>query len=480
MNPRLFARPIVAAALVAVLVVLTDGGRRLLMQTDRIGWPSTEDAREIQSLIHDLRKIADPLPGLSPSMSGYGFAPLPFAAHMRNGILMNHGLTRSAAFTRLVEIGPKALPQLLAALDDPTETEMTIEHSGPFGMMHFADPPAIRWAGERSTPQRFREFNPERLIEHELLEEGRRKSVGRPGKDPFAGALDKYRVTVGNVCYVIIGQIVNRTYLAVQYQPTACVYVTSPVHDADVKTFVRRAWASDNPAATLFDSLSLDFRTVGEFDAGVRLAFYFPAESRPIFLTYLEGIDVNVVRTSGIDRDVRSVRAMAVSSDEVVRQRIIEIMETTPDPLLFANALHAVPKKNADSVFRQAKEFLAEVRASAPKRPDFVYDIFLNICEAFPDDCEALFSEIVKTANEHEGVELCRALGHADAAAPVGKILAPFLIDDRMLLQDYAAEAIARHDKSLTFDPKGSESERKQQFERIWRHCTGIGVRSGP
>ena len=63
---------------------------------------------------------------------------------------MDHGLKSLDAFTKLVEYGPAALPQLLDSLDDKTPTKLTIKHGGEgisvIGGMWFGDPPAIRWA----------------------------------------------------------------------------------------------------------------------------------------------------------------------------------------------------------------------------------------------------------------------------------------------------------------------------------------------
>jgi len=38
-----------------------------------------------------------------------------------------------------------------------------------------------------------------------------------------------YTVKVGDVCYAIIGQIVNRSLMAVRYQPSAGLVINSPI-----------------------------------------------------------------------------------------------------------------------------------------------------------------------------------------------------------------------------------------------------------
>ena len=46
------------------------------------------------------------------------------------------------------------------------------------------------------------------------------------------------------MCFVAVGQIVGRGYAAVRYQPTACIVINSPTHDAKLRSDVRAAWVS--------------------------------------------------------------------------------------------------------------------------------------------------------------------------------------------------------------------------------------------
>ena len=47
---------------------------------------------------------------------------------------------------------------------------------------------------------------------------------------------------VGDVCYVLIGQIVNRRLLAVRYQPSAGLVVNSPIESPVLVERVRNDW----------------------------------------------------------------------------------------------------------------------------------------------------------------------------------------------------------------------------------------------
>ncbi len=73
--------------------------------------------------------------------------------------------------------------------------------------------------------------------------------------------VSKHEVTIGDVCFVIIGQIVNRGYQSARYQLTACRVINSPTHDPQIADVVRAIWTDDNLAQTLIDSLLLDLFT---------------------------------------------------------------------------------------------------------------------------------------------------------------------------------------------------------------------------
>ena len=85
-----------------------------------------------------------------------------------------------------------------------------------------------------------------------------------------------YIVKIGDICYALIGDIVNRDLLAERYQPTAIIIVNSPVKTPELADHVRRDWGSATPN-DLRQSLLSDLRDdeLAE-SAFVRLRFYFP------------------------------------------------------------------------------------------------------------------------------------------------------------------------------------------------------------
>jgi len=86
-------------------------------------------------------------------------------------------------------------------------------------------------------------------------------------------------VTVGDACYFLIGQIVNRELAAVRYQPTGGIIVNSPVKRPALAARVRRDWVGLDSAglrASLLDDLRAESELYDYGSALTRLRFYYP------------------------------------------------------------------------------------------------------------------------------------------------------------------------------------------------------------
>jgi hypothetical protein len=88
-----------------------------------------------------------------------------------------------------------------------------------------------------------------------------------------------YIIKVGDICEVLIGQIVNRNLNAARYQPTAIVYVNSPIESNSLAERIRSDW-SGLDAKAHEASLLLDLKNESAFvvyrSALSRLRFYYP------------------------------------------------------------------------------------------------------------------------------------------------------------------------------------------------------------
>jgi hypothetical protein len=181
------------------------------------------------------------------------------------------------AMRELVRRGPLALAELVRHVDDKRPTKLQIGNINAgtrprqvgvsvFSFTYFSDEydPRVRSRAEQIAAQRGR---------------------ARMEKN-FSGG---YTVKVGDICFVLIGQIVNRRMLAVRYQPSGGLVVNSPVEFPPLAEKVRADWR-DAGAELLQSSLLADIHGANRhvlatedvddpltvFPALQRLRLYFP------------------------------------------------------------------------------------------------------------------------------------------------------------------------------------------------------------
>jgi hypothetical protein len=171
----------------------------------------------------------------------------------------------------LVRRGPLALPELIKHLDDKRPTRLEVGNKLPrsehpqvgvdfFMFSYFSD-----------------EYDP-RLRDFEA------KSRPEPMQKNFTG---RYTVKVADVCFMLIGQIVSRHFVAVRYQPSAGLVVNSPIEAPALAEKIRSDWGNAD-AEAVKASLLRDIRSVDPANdksvyvlfvanaAMERLRLYFP------------------------------------------------------------------------------------------------------------------------------------------------------------------------------------------------------------
>lgn len=216
-------------------------------------------------LVDALTAVDAPVPGVAGMADFGGFIAEDKPLHFRGGVLGVAPPAVPAAMRELVRRGPAALPELLKHLRDARTTKLAVgEGSGGFFMFQY--------------------------FSNEYLEREPKKGIAscsqRCLERAFAGS---YAVKVGDICFVIVGQIVNRNLQAVRYQPTAGLVVNSPI---EVPELADRLWADWHgvdseglKAALLADLHRKVFEggapTISEdifqYPALARLRFYYPA-----------------------------------------------------------------------------------------------------------------------------------------------------------------------------------------------------------
>ena len=486
--------------------------------------------QEIRGLIHDLVKIKDPNFGLSPTMSGSGFAPVPATGRMFNGILMNHGFKDDSSFLKLVEIGPPALPYLLDSLTDNTPTNYTIDYTNvSFGGMWYGERPALRWvAGEalmiarmaedkasdkeiaerfaappefialakagklpHFSPQSQGEFNPKNLVEQRILAKARKElPSARSDKndDPFGYAIRSYTLTVGDICYVIIGQITNRTYQAAQYQPTACTYIISPVHDVRLAQDVRAVWTSKEPTEMLYQSLLADCDAPWRLDladALVRLGYYYPERSEPLLLECVEKVEAADKKSAeSIYETRRLISALLGSNNEKVRDRLFKLLQTGQDPYFFIDLQEGFGREHDPLILKRAMTFIEGLPQEKEARGD--ESLLKMMGERFPEQALPIYKQFAASPSTNRRDAVINSLWYSNPLSP--DVLLPLLDDKRLMghytagdrVCDRAAQAISHAIRVVEFDSDFPEAKRDELIQKIKTHCLGAGMHKTP
>jgi hypothetical protein len=196
--------------------------------------------------------------GFSPSMTGMQFLPDPNSDEQGMIVLGEAPPQRSPVLTRLVAAGADAMPALLRCLDDATPTKL---------------PPmkAMMWQADSD--------------EYDFNRRTTRPPTG-VNRDRAPGDPVDHVVTVGDMCFVALGQIVNRSWSAVRYQPTGGLVINSPPASPALRDAIRAEWGSVT-RESLRASLVRDFREP-DFEgrrvgALLRLRYYAPDAAKPLF-----------------------------------------------------------------------------------------------------------------------------------------------------------------------------------------------------
>jgi len=398
------------------------------------------EAAQIKQHIANLRKIDHPDFGLSSTMIGNAFAPVASSAHFDGGILTDHRIKTSDDVRALVAFGPKALPFLLAALDDKTSIKLSIgKDNSIFTVMYFSNE---------------LDGNPTNSVEQKA-------TASLPKRDWNGETMDSYTVKVGDVCFAIIGEIVGRNYLAVRYQMTAIVIINSPVHDSELAKQVRAIWSSTNAAQSLLNSLLLDYSTkiisggnalnrwqVGnglQTGAAMRLLYYFPQESAGMIAEQLarlydcENGDTNAVtQKSASDVSIEGfVKAVSWSDVPAVKNEILNIFKRTTDTDVLLAALPGVDSSNTNLIRARLEDFINRLPADEGGPYGEGYNLLVALGQKLDDSAKPIFVQYLQNAGLQRWRTMAKVLQQTQRQWAV-ELLLPALTDKREFGWDYA------------------------------------------
>lgn len=201
-------------------------------------------------LIDDLQNLESPTAGLHPTAWVSQFLVEDSEPQFAGGVIGSQRPVVFAPMRELVVRGAAAIPALLRHLDDARPTKLEIKEEGP-----------ISWAricnGYNNRPLRGQ-------TTYKNVEE----SLELP-----------YRVLVGDVCLVVLGQITNRPQVGVRYKPSGGVLISSPVKFPEIVSCAREDWkntSADDLCALLLDDIPQS-KFEQEADGAIRrIRFYFP------------------------------------------------------------------------------------------------------------------------------------------------------------------------------------------------------------
>ena len=246
---------------------------------------------------------------------------------------------------QLIEIGPDALPYLLNALNNNSRTEIVIE--------------CVENRGAISGGMAFDVWthgNPVNPTENRILRlsrSGYSPSIRPKNEFSLPEDLESYRVKVGDVAYVIIGQIVGRNYICLgsPHVKSVGVIVVSPVCSKKLCKQIQKIWKTENPKQKLLESLLLDFSTRGilqwdsldfwnigndfQIESTKRLLYYYPDVAVPLLVERIEKLQASDDSTADrVHNGLRSddfVDSVAWSKNETIKTALAKLAKNAKD-----------------------------------------------------------------------------------------------------------------------------------------------------
>lgn len=214
------------------------------------------------ALIDALVNVGDAAPALSSTANFDGFIALDEPYRFTSGVIGSPPPTVDPVMRELVRRGPAALPALLRHLDDNRQTRLSVG-------TNFAD--AMKGGDFPFMAQIFSEE-----YDAKARPSGEPLCAAGPGTCRETSFDGPYVVRVGDLCFGLIGQIVNRHLDPVRYQPTAILIVNSPVETPALAAKTRNDWQNAD-AMELRASLLRDVRDGYRWRSALpRLRLYFP------------------------------------------------------------------------------------------------------------------------------------------------------------------------------------------------------------
>jgi len=236
----------------------------------------------IEQLIDRLPQESNPGIGYQATAHAGGFLAAPGASNLNPPAAKSDKPANSPVMSELVRRGLLALPALLEHLEDKRPTQIVLKGNNLGSPLIMSN----EYRGAQRSPDKRRpDKRPKGTVES-FLEAGAIQEA--PGIEAVNETQTSYTVKTGDLCFVLIGQIVNRPLNAARHQPTSITIVNSPVHVPALAQACRQDW-SGLSAAQHRESLIHDCNAPGSAVGAIkRLLFYYPAEGETQLLRFLK------------------------------------------------------------------------------------------------------------------------------------------------------------------------------------------------
>jgi len=247
--------------------------------------------------------------GFSTSVSGWEFLPYPGSGEAGVMLLGRLPPQPSPILRKVIEKGVAAVPALLAHIDDARPTKL----------------PPVKRMMWMSFDDEY-DYN-RRLSKAPAGVEGRGVARSLRPASSRARDPDSHVITVGDLCFVALGQIVNRSFAAARYQPSGGMVISSPSYSKTLAAAVRAEWGGLTPAShrarLVEDALKPDheYRRIGAY---YRLSFYYPDAVEDVVLQILARPVFDVFKA---ERFVR-LELYSSTSSEKRRRALDEYVKT--------------------------------------------------------------------------------------------------------------------------------------------------------
>jgi hypothetical protein len=215
----------------------------------------------VEQLIDQLAKVSKPGIGYSRYWYGTEFLPYDDTARIDASVWWAGTPSHSETLCKIVAQGAKAIPVLLKYLDDDRKIAAKPVSGFPQLASH------IEY--DYNSCVRDIPFQTVNLKTYSVYEK------------------NSYLLTVGDLCFIALGQIVNREFSVARFQPRNTVIISSPVHSEELQKVIREDWSNfttDKHRHLLIEDFKNPDHEDRQIGAYLRLSFYYPEVIEPLVL----------------------------------------------------------------------------------------------------------------------------------------------------------------------------------------------------